>query len=62
MNSMSDDPRQFAEDDDVIEERQRKAEVEALDRHAKQQQTIAYLDAERQKAATRTRTRVRKAA
>ena len=62
MNSMSDDPRQFAEDDDVIEERQRKAEVEALDRHAKQQQTIAYLDAERQKAAKRTRTRVRKAA
>lgn len=50
MQTMSDDPQQFQEDDDVIEERQRKSEIEALDRHAKQQQTIAYLDAERAKA------------
>lgn len=59
MSSMSDDPRQFQEDDDVIEDRQRKAEVQALDRHAKQQQTIAYLDAERAKANKPRRTRVK---
>lgn len=59
MSTMSDDPRQFAEDDDVIEDRQRKAEVQALDRHAKQQQTIAYLDAERAKANKPRRTRVK---
>lgn len=59
MSSMSDDPRQFQEDDDVVEDRQRKAEVQALDRHAKQQQTIAYLDAERAKANKPRRTRVK---
>ena len=59
MATMSDDPQQFQEDEDAIEERQRKAEVAALDRHAAQQQTIAYLDAERAKAEKRRR-RVKK--
>lgn len=53
--SMSDDPQQFQENDDVMEERQRKAEIAALDRHAKQQETIAYLDQERAKAGKRRR-------
>ena len=55
MSAMSDDPQQFQEDDDAIEERQRKAEIAALDRHAKQRETIAYLDAERAKASKRRR-------
>lgn len=59
MATMSDDPSQFAEDDDVIEERHRKAAIAALDSHAKQQQTIAYLDAERAKANKPRRTRVK---
>lgn len=59
--TMSDDPQQFQESDDAIEERQRRSEIEALDRHAKAQQTLAYLDAERAKAAKPKRTRVPKA-
>jgi hypothetical protein len=62
MSSMSDDPRQFQEDDDVIEERHRKAEVAALDAHARQRETVAYLDEERAKASKRRRTRVPKQA
>jgi hypothetical protein len=53
---------EIVEDDEVIEERHRKSEIEALDRHARQQQTIAYLDAERNKAAKRKAVRIPKAA
>lgn len=65
MNTMSDDPQQFAENtmsEDEIEERNRRETIKALDRHARQQQTIAYLDAERNKANKPKRTRVPKAA
>lgn len=61
MSTMSDDPQQFQEDDETLEERHRKAEVVALDRHAAQQQTLAYLDQERAKAEKRRRQRVKKA-
>lgn len=61
---MSDDPTMFAEnvvDELTIEEEHRRSEIAALDRYAKQQQTIAYLDSERAKAAKRKRTRVKAA-
>lgn len=60
IETMSDDPQQFMEDDDTIAERERRSEIAALDQHAKQQQTIAYLDAERKKASRQKRTRVAK--
>lgn len=62
MNSMSDDPMQFVEDDDTIEDRRRRDEIRALDAHARQQAAISYLDDERAKAAKPRRVRVRKAA
>jgi hypothetical protein len=52
MSTMSDDPAQYEESDEAREERENRAEIKALDAHAKAQQTIAYLDAERAKAAT----------
>lgn len=67
MDTMCDDPSQFSENtltDDEIEERERAAEIKALDAHAAAQRTIAYLDAERTKAADsarRKRQRIAKA-
>lgn len=62
MQTMCDDVTQFTQDDEEeVAARQRKAEVQALDAHAKQQQAIAYLDEERKKAANKPRrTRVKK--
>lgn len=57
---MSDDPAQFQEDDDAVEERHRRSEIAALDAHARTAQNLAYLDAERKKASKPKRTRVAK--
>lgn len=49
------------DDEDVIAERERKAEVAALDAHAKQQASLQYLDAERAKVAKSAKRRIKKA-
>lgn len=62
METMSDDPSDFIEDEETEQFRAMETERKLLDAHAKREATIRYLDAERTKAAKPKRTRVAKSA